>query len=218
MRPRWSPDGKWIAFISELDGDQRIWLMDADGENLRPFATEIHSASDLSWSPDGTKVAITGLVTSDNPPAVILSLTNFDRKFVETEVFVSDPDGTNARKLTEFGSIAMYPTWSPDNKQLVFSLVRDKERLSLTNIDIWTINVDGSEPRQITNEPGVALWPKWSPDGKTILFYHNPPDPSGGAVIPRIIAVSADGKDRVEIDVGEPGGYFPDFRPSPRMQ
>jgi dipeptidyl aminopeptidase/acylaminoacyl peptidase len=60
--PRWSPDGKWIAFESDRDGDSQVWLLPVDGGEARKLTTLATGANQPVWSPDGRAVAFVSAV------------------------------------------------------------------------------------------------------------------------------------------------------------
>ena len=92
-----------IAFSNDRDGDREIFVMDADGTNVRQLTTNNDSPVGLAWSPDGKQIAFS-------------SFRNPDR-----EIFVMDVDGTNVRQLTTNDDLDFDPAWSPDGKQIAFS-------------------------------------------------------------------------------------------------
>lgn len=91
--PAWSPDGNRIAFESDLDGDMDIYVMNADGSNVRPLTSNGNWDEGPAWSPDGTRIAFT---RAFNP-------TNFD-------VWTMAADGTDLQPLTT----SPLPEESPD--------------------------------------------------------------------------------------------------------
>jgi TolB protein len=88
--PVWSPDGKQIAFNSDRDGDDEVFVMDADGTNVRQLTANDDWDSDPAWSPDGKQIAF----ESD--------------RYGDSEIFVMDADGTNVRQLAQKGTNPEY--------------------------------------------------------------------------------------------------------------
>lgn len=131
--PAWSPDGTEIAFVNR-DSGQEIYVMDADGSNLRNL-TDNPAAAEGSpaWSPDGSMIA-------------------FEQ---DSQIFVMNADGSSPRQLTEGGTRNEDPSWSPDGSNIAFSSDRD----GLPN-DLWIIRSDGTDPVQIT-ESGFNYDPSW---------------------------------------------------------
>src|SRR4051794_4582059 len=95
--PAYSPDGKKIAFVSLQDGNQEIYVMDADGGNQVRRTTNPLPDTDPSWSPDGTKIVYSSL-QAGNP-----------------DIYVMNADGTGTpQRLTEDAGADTDPAWSPD--------------------------------------------------------------------------------------------------------
>ena len=94
LHPDWSPDGTKIAFVSTRDGNNEIYVMNANGSN--PTNLTNHSASDLfpTWSPDGTKIAF---VSGRDGNA---------------EIYVIDTDGANPINITNDPANDTTPSWS----------------------------------------------------------------------------------------------------------
>jgi TolB protein len=75
------------------------------------------------------------------------------------------------RQVTRVGQHAEAPDWSPDGRQIVFSMLDG---------GLWVVNVDGTGVRQLIG--GEAMWPSWSPDGRTVVFARGYPNYGLGAL------------------------------------
>jgi len=148
--PVWSPDGSRIAFYSNRDGKNEIYVMDADGSNVKRLTNNLSDDNGPKWSPDGRKI----LFESDRDG--------------NREVYVMDADGGNQTRLTRNNAIDSATSWSPDGSQIAFASNRDNSYLY--NLDIYVMNADGSNVRRIVDDPEYDAEPKWSPDGRKILF------------------------------------------------
>ena len=208
FHPVWSPDGGTIAFWSNRSSNCWLWLIDVDGNNERKFPVELSDIASFSWSPDGKQTAF----CTPSPLEKDLSKTDLFRVSLECDICLADARGENSRKIASLANSVMSPSWSPDGRRLVFS--QSSKPFTITDFQIFVVNVDGSELQQLTTEPGQNLCPKWSPDGKTVVYYCNAIAQDKSPVIPRLYAISPDGTKRAAINVGEFGGYFPDFRQS----
>ncbi len=140
----WSPKGDELAFIA----DERLFLMDADGQNARPLDTPVHSRSySLSWSPDGENVAFIGGGASAAPFIYLLNVEgNDDAQRAVTRI----PADPLAR-----------PSWSPDSQQLAF----------ISGSGIYVANSDGSGEKQLA-QTTMPRSSDWSPDGR-LAFISN---------------------------------------------
>jgi len=165
--PRWSPDGKMIAFCCpDKEGTSYIWIVNSDGSTLR----QIVEGYQPCWSPDGRRVAFAKQTT-------IGKVKNWD-------IYTIGVDGTAMAQVTSDESHEFQPDWSADGMWLAYVSVKEKtispkslrdilkEMRSKRNYEIWIKNVGDPSPSsiQITSSTGTDISPRWSPDGKRIIF------------------------------------------------
>ena len=185
--PRWAPDGKHIAFISNREGEMQAFVADADGGNIRQV-TKLASGVQppMVFSPDGSMLALVSDVKigPDTPPNVHhltrLFYRHWDewRENLRHHVFVAPVAGGDARDVTP-GDFDSPPTqqedaaiaFTPDGKDVVFVSNRDgidKESWS-TNNDVWSVPVAGGTPKKLTPNPAADVQPAFTPDGKFMI-------------------------------------------------
>jgi tricorn protease len=147
---RWSPDGRKIAFISDMSGEDQLYLMDQDGKGkAEALTTDLKIfIQGLEWSPDGKRIALV------DQKGTIHVVTVADRKRVQA---AKDPLGRT-------GDLA----WSPDGQYLAFSLSNTNATRSL---HIWGA-ADGKLHR-VTGELFGTNTPAWDADGRTLYFLSN---------------------------------------------
>jgi len=135
-----------IAFASERDGNLGIYVMDADGKNIRRLTDD--SSADLgpAWSPDGRRIAFCSWRDGNG------------------EMYVMDADGKNVRNLTKHPMSDWEPAWSPDGQSIAFVSNRDEKK-------IYVMDADGKNVHRLAEEwLGRHFSPAWSPDGRKIVF------------------------------------------------
>ena len=156
-RPKCSPDGSRIAFISTRDGNREIYVMNADGTNQQRVTSSSQVEGDIAWSPDGTDLAFARWV---------------EGRSQVSDIYLIRTDGSNERRLTHGPGENKHPSWSPDGRLLAFQSSRspDGRTSSLNESDIYAMNADGTDPRRLTIGPELDWEPEWSPDGKAIVF------------------------------------------------
>ncbi len=155
-QPRWSPDGKQIAFLSNHgDGISSLWTMDADGRNARKRTSGIQ-CQHPSWSPDGQRLIFTA--NAGDPDEIeICSL--------------SLAEGTKPEILLRRKGQETEPSLSPDGDKLVFSAISSDESIeSRFNTEIWEYDLLTRKERRLTSHAAKDYAPVYSPDGEKIAF------------------------------------------------
>ncbi|MGA2094970.1 MAG: S9 family peptidase [Candidatus Acidiferrum sp.] len=187
--PKWSPDGKWIAFLSDRpgqisgtpEGKKQIYVMAADGGEARQLTKVETGVNIFDWSADSKRMAF----TADDPETK--AMKDRKEKYGEYEVVHADysmahlwtleiPSGESAslpepKRLTEGASFTVGEfTWSPDGTRIAFSGQRDPDLISSETADVYVVTLSGAKVKKIVSTPGPDRNPQWSPDGKQIAF------------------------------------------------
>ncbi len=184
----WSPDGKRIAFESPRCRWTDIYVVGADGHNLKRL-TRCKGAILPVFSPDGEKVAFSlmgdetyEIHVVDADGSNMKRLTQNSKDFVlkwssegkiyflrengeTSQLYVMDADGSNQAlllALSDWGD-CRNPVFSPDSKKVAFSSLKDG------NWDIYVAEI-GSTPQRVTDNPGPDTSPAWSPDSEKLAF------------------------------------------------
>ena len=185
--PQWSPDGKWLSFLSSRDGSDgpQLWLLDRNGGEARRVSDVANGIEDYAWSPDSKRLVFVVSDAHDStraghtkPPIVI------DRLH-----FKSDPGGyvlddhdhlalfdlgtRTLEALTSGAHDETDPVWSPDGTRIAFVSKRVAgEQDRSENDDIFVMKaMPGAEVTRLTRYEGeddgrIA----WSPDGGRIAY------------------------------------------------
>ncbi len=134
--PTWSPDGLMISFASSRAGMRQLFVMNADGTNIRQITNLDNMGGRSTWSPDGTRLAFYRGPAGDH------------------DIFMINVDGTGLVRLTHGGD-NLAPSWSPDRNWIAFTSFRDG------NNEIYIMHPDGTGVRRLTNTPISDWQPRW---------------------------------------------------------
>jgi TolB protein len=170
--PAWSADGQRIFFSSNRHTpDMSVPFAQQwhDTFSMRPDGTELRQHTNCKTvctypapSPDGRHIAYRKLVPS---PGMRWNLSVMP---LDSEVFVSDLDGSNERNVSASTAFDGWPSWSPDGRWIAFS----SNRSGPANTGhVFLVSPAGGEVKQLTTGRFSNTTPRWSPDSKKIYVY-----------------------------------------------
>jgi dipeptidyl aminopeptidase/acylaminoacyl peptidase len=189
-RPRFSPDGKRIAFLSNRDGSSQVYVVDVAGGEARKVTSFANGTESFLWADDRTLVATSEVRPDGQPddPKPASSARVYDRLFVRhwdtwedgkrTHLFAVPLSGGTPRDLTpadrdvppfSVGGPDDYAV-SPDGQEVCFSRNDDAFEAASTNADLFVVATAGGEARRIASNPGYDGACRYSPDGASIAF------------------------------------------------
>ena len=201
----WSPDGEQIVFNSNRDGSDLGWdgpelyLMAADGSNVRRLTRRLGSDSSPAWSPDGTKIAFMRNPVGDQEG--------------RGDIYVIQPDGTNLQRLTR-DARAGRPSWSPDGERIAFMSARSnrKQAYDGAEYEIYVMDADGTNIQRLTHRPYADGHPDWSPDGTKVVFtVYGDQEGTGNSEEHGIYVMDADGTNVRRLTAGGRGEGHPNW-------
>ena len=188
--PRWSPDGRELAFISNRDGDcSQLYVLPLGGGEARRLTNTKESVREPAWSPDGTRLAFVARTRDplyEEEDEGKRAPHRFTRLFFKLDdegwtgdrrqqVYVVGSDGsTEPVQLTEGDFESMSPTWSPDSEWIAVSSSRDDDWDTRIFSDLFVVAAGGGAPRKVTGSDGQCAFPAWSPDGALLAFLYVP--------------------------------------------
>jgi dipeptidyl aminopeptidase/acylaminoacyl peptidase len=195
MNPAWSPDGQWIAFVSDRDGKRQLYRISLRGGEAERLTNTEEGVNTFAYAPSGKEMAFT---MQDAVSEAMkerekrwgdIKLEDQDQRY--THLYVFDLESQSTRQLTKGNFVVGNFDWSPDGKQIAFDHRVSSDPADSGTADISVVTVDGGTPR-------------WSPDGTQVAFATSMGNPSffytnrfiatiaPGGVSPRVLTKAFD--------------------------
>ncbi len=143
-----------LAYVRSY-ADYNIWRVQTSAPGNTASSPPVVAISSTRWdgtpqfSPDGRRVAFASSRSG------------------EAEIWIADPDGSNAVQLTSVGAVPGFPRWSPDGELIAFHSNPEGQA------EVYVIPAAGGKPRNLTSHPAADAFPRFSPDGGWIYFSSN---------------------------------------------
>lgn len=183
----WSPDGSRLAFLSDRDGADQVWISGPGGEARRVTSFPLGVGGEPAWAPDGRRLAVSVVAESapDSGPAAMIApdaapfaITRLcyrvdGQGYLGTrhhQLWIVDVETGQATPLTQGPYDDLAPVWSPDGSRIAFISNRANEWLAEFRSAVWIVAAAGGEPTRITPADGIAVAPAWSPDGQEVAY------------------------------------------------
>ena len=190
INPRWSPDGRLLAFQSQRDGKPGLWVFEVATREARKVATLFPSDHFLgheadksaAFSPRGDAIAFlsaeespaTSVPSSPTPKVIGRALFKNRTGLSDgrpTHIWVVAVSGMAKPRLVTPGRFNEHSiSWSPDGTTIAFVSHRGKHADEETSDDLWTVDVETGKLTRLTETPGTEMHPTFSPDGTRIAY------------------------------------------------
>ncbi len=190
--PVWSPDGRWVAFLSNRGGKRmgrkkaalQLWVMPVDGGEARQLTFFKAGVFQSIWSPDGRYLAFVSRGTLDRRETrmndddlivreIVRPRYKFDAMgFLEgyAHIWIVPADGGEPTRLTDGDYDHDTPAWMPGGREVLFLANRTRDADFSFARDVWGVDVETGRLRQITRNTGPCLLAVPSPDGRLIAY------------------------------------------------
>ncbi|MGQ9801045.1 MAG: S9 family peptidase [Candidatus Saccharicenans sp.] len=193
--PVWSPDGQKLAFISDREGSEQLYVLFMDTKEVARLTNLERAPQNPVWSPDGKKIAFTQLVADDRPilpvklpprpanakwaaPAIVIDRLSWrlDGRGPlprgQTQVFVVDAVVGGTPIMVTSGDYSHNePAWSADGQKIYVSAIRKPEpEYAFGDTEIYEINLKTREIKALTERHGPDRNPEPSPNGLWVAY------------------------------------------------
>jgi dipeptidyl aminopeptidase/acylaminoacyl peptidase len=217
LNPKWSPDGKWIAFLSNRkDNRNNLYRLSLDGGEAEPLTDLKSGVANFNWSPDGRWIAytMTDPKTEDEEKndkgRNDFRWVDENLKMARLYVIPIENDATGKRaprKLTTANYQVGDFDWSGDGSRIAFSHSKTPGANDWTTADVSIVDVASGNVTVLANTPAAEDNPLYSPDGKSLAISvsDNPPRWAQAGVIQIFSTSGGQPKSLVASFDGQPG-------------
>jgi dipeptidyl aminopeptidase/acylaminoacyl peptidase len=173
-QPRWSPDGKWIGFISAREGKPQLFRISPFGGEATKLTDSKTPVQSFEWAPDGKRIAF--VAARDPTPeeerrekekddALVV-----DKEFVPARLNLFDLGAMKATELVKGDYQIVGLDWSPDGRQIAYTTAPTPRADDFRFTDVMVVDVSTGATRRLLDNAGPDGDPSWSPDGAWIAI------------------------------------------------
>lgn len=163
LDPDWSPDMRWLSYVSTADGNWEIYVMNPNGSNKTRLTDNNVIDYSPHWSPNSKQIAY------------------ISKEAGHEDIWVMNADGTEKRNLTPDDREEISFSWSPTGDQIVYSSRKpkasfaqaaagEKSKKSNNSSELFILDLESKQTTQLTQNEHLDVYPSWSPDGSKIVF------------------------------------------------
>ena len=186
LQPAWSPDGAWLAFISDRDGKRQLYRIALAGGEAEQLTSGDEGVANFAWSPKGNQIAftmidaVTDAMKARDKDWGEIRIEDEDQRY--THLYVLDLPGASAggsqdpplrygvKQLTLGSFVVGSFDWSPDATTIAFDHRISSDAGEGGSADISVVTVATAAREAIVTQAGPDANPQWSPDGSQIAF------------------------------------------------
>jgi dipeptidyl aminopeptidase/acylaminoacyl peptidase len=182
--PRWSPDGHWLAFLSDRgeDGQPQIWLMRADGGEAEKLTEAKAGVSSFSWSPDGRMIAFLARDAATDEEQKKQNRRDdaieVEHSYHYTRLWIIGLNDRKAALVTRQNLDVKDFDWSPDGESFAVAYTATPRLFEDLQSTLAVVRQsDGELLRTLSEDVNIIFTQNvcWSPDGSTVLFFESSP-------------------------------------------
>jgi dipeptidyl aminopeptidase/acylaminoacyl peptidase len=216
--PRWSPDGRSLAFLSDRAGSEQVYILPLNGGEARQVSFLKESVSNFSWRPDGRALLLESPWKSadDHPDGVSEELVQVWTRLDETWDGSGYKHGRHthlwllhledeqpAQRLTSDPMDHVQACWSPDGSEIAFCSNRRAAPDLSVSAALWVLTLATSRMRRLSPSEGLAKQPSWSPDGKWLAFYFAAEQNEAVNIVPWVVEASGQSAPRPATSISQ---------------
>ena len=186
LQPAWSPDGAWLAFISDRDGKRQLYRIALAGGEAEQLTSGDEGVANFAWSPKGSQIAftmidaVTEAMKARDKDWGEIRIEDEDQRY--THLYVLDLSGASAggsqdpplrygvKQLTLGSFVVGSFDWSPDATTIAFDHRISSDAGEGGSADISVVTVATAARQAIVTQAGPDSNPQWSPDGSQVAF------------------------------------------------
>jgi dipeptidyl aminopeptidase/acylaminoacyl peptidase len=212
--PRWSPDGRWIGFVSERSGKANVWRIGATGGEAEMLTDEKGGVSSFEWAPDGRSLAFVmkepKSEAEEKADKEKRDWRTIDENVKMRRLYVAPVEkGADGKRPSRALTPATYSvgdfSWSPDSRTIVFHHQKTPSTNDWPTSDMSEVVVAEDTVKALATTRAAESEPMYSPDGRSIAFVvsDDPPSwaterrvhimPAGGGA-PRALSATPDAR------------------------